>query len=154
MVKLYLEHLKLHFKKELEYKSSFILGLLGQIFIYFTYYFIIIALFQRFSNIKGFTMYEVLFCFSIINFGYSFNEIFFRGVDKFEDLIINGTLDRLLLRPNNVLFQVMCNQIDLQIRGHRRTFVILQKLRDQKYVWGKFLKRTSGVLYKYYLELR
>ena len=45
----------------------------------------------------------------------------------------------------------MSNQIDLQIR---RMFVILQKLREQKYVWRKFLKRTSGVLYIYYLELR
>ena len=58
-------------------------------------------------------MYEVLLCFSIINFGYSFNETFFRGVDTFEKLIINGTLDRLLLRPVNILFQVMCNEVDL-----------------------------------------
>ena len=57
-------------------------------------------------------MYEVLLCFSIINFGYSFNETFFRGVDTFEKLIINGTLDRLLLRPVNILFQVMYNEID------------------------------------------
>ena len=54
----------------------------------------------------------MLLCFSIINVGFSFNEIFFRGVDKFEKLIIDGSLDRLLLRPRNVLFQVMCNEMD------------------------------------------
>ena len=58
-------------------------------------------MFTRFDNIKGFTMYEVLLCFSIIQFGFAFNEVFARGVDKFDDLIIQGNFDRLLLRPKN-----------------------------------------------------
>lgn len=112
MVKLYFENFKLHLKTQLEYKASFIMSFIGQIFVYFTYYFIIIALFQRFNNIKGFNMYEVLLCFSIINFGYSFNETFFRGIDQFDHFVIEGTLDRLLLRPVNILFQVMCSLVD------------------------------------------
>ena len=104
--------MSLMLKKELEYKMSFILSFISQIGIFFSYYFMTIALFQKFDNIKGFNVYEVLLCFSIINFGFSFNEIFFRGVDKFEKLIIDGSLDRLLLRPRNVLFQVMCNEMD------------------------------------------
>lgn len=112
MVKLYIEYLKLELKKCLEYKVSFILEFISQFFIFFTYYFSTLALFSKFSNIKGFTLYEVLLCFSIINFGYSFNEIFFRGVDHFEDFIIDGSLDRLLLRPRNVLFQVMSSKMD------------------------------------------
>lgn len=107
-----MKHMSLMLKKELEYKISFILSFISQIGIFFSYYFMTIALFQKFNNIKGFNVYEVLLCFSIINFGFSFNEIFFRGVDKFEKLIIDGSLDRLLLRPRNVLFQVMCNEMD------------------------------------------
>ena len=112
MVKLYIENFKMQLKKELEYKSSFIMNLISQIFVYFTYYFIIIALFNKFNNINGFKLYEILLCFSIIQFGYSFNETFFRGIDRFEDLIINGTLDRLLLRPVNILYQVICEEIN------------------------------------------
>ena len=112
MVRLYINSIKLQLKKDLEYKASFIMSLITQIFIYFTYYFIILALFDKFSNIRGFTLNEVLLCFSIINFGYSFNEVFFRGLDKFEDLIINGTLDRLILRPCNILYQVLYQQIE------------------------------------------
>lgn len=107
-----MKHMLLMLKKELEYKMSFILSFISQIGIFFSYYFMTVALFQKFDNIKGFNVYEVLLCFSIINFGFSFNEIFFRGVDKFEKLIIDGSLDRLLLRPRNVLFQVMCNEMD------------------------------------------
>ena len=83
-----------------------------------------IALFQKFDNIKGFNVYEVLLCFSIINFGFSFNEIFFRGVDKFEKLIIDGSLDRLLLRPRNVLFQVMCNEMDFKVARILQSLIV------------------------------
>ena len=112
MVKLFIESIKLSIKSQLEYKTSFILNSVSQLFIFFTYYFMIIALFSKFSNIKGFTVYEVLLCFSIIQFGYSFNETFFRGIDKFEDLIIDGSLDRFLVRPRGILFQALCNKVD------------------------------------------
>jgi len=138
VVKLYIESLKQHFKKEIEYKASFILNFIGQIFVYFTYYFIIIALFEKFNNIKGFTLYEVLLCFSIINLGYSINETFFRGVDRFEDLIINGTLDRLLLRPQNILFQVMCQEMDLSkiSRILQSIFIMVLSLIKLKISWN------------------
>ena len=112
MVKLYFSHLKQNLKCQLEYKWSFIMSLISQIFVFFTYYFLIISLFTKFNNIKGFSLYEVLLCFSIINIGFSFNEIFFKGIDKFEDFIIDGSLDRLLLRPYGILFQVMCSKMD------------------------------------------
>ena len=94
---LYLQSLKMHFKSLLEYKSSFIIGFLSQFLVFFTYYFIIIALFDKFDNVKGFTLYEVLLTFAIIQFGYAFNEVFARGIDKFDRLIINGSFDLLLL---------------------------------------------------------
>ena len=123
MVKLYIESLLNNIKSELEYKSSFIMNSISQLFVFFTYYFIIIALFNKFDNIKGFSVYEVLLCFSIINFGFSFNETFFRGIDRFEDLIIDGSLDRFLLRPQNVLFQVLCTKTDAV-----KIFRVLQSL--------------------------
>ena len=86
---------------------------LSQFFIFFTYYFVIIALFDKFSNMRGFNVYEVLLCFSIVHFGYAFTETFFRGVDKFENLIIDGSLDRFLVRPRGILFQVLCSKISL-----------------------------------------
>ncbi len=111
-MKLYIDYLKLHFKSILEYKLSFILSLVSQIFVFFGYYFVIITLFNRFSDMKQFTLYEVLLTFSIIHFGFSMNETFARGVDQFDNLIINGDFDRVLLRPYSVLIQVIGYQID------------------------------------------
>ena len=112
MVKLYFESFKNNIKSQLEYKSSFIINSISQLFVFFTYYFVIIALFNKFDNIKGFSVYEVLLCFSIIHFGFAFNETFFRGIDKFEDLVIDGSLDRFLVRPQGILFQVLCTKVD------------------------------------------
>ena len=111
-MKIYFESLAMHLKAELEYRVNFILSFLSQILVFFTYYFIILALFTKFNNIKGFTLYEVLLCFSIIQFGYAFNEVFARGVDRFDDLIIRGDFDRLLLRPKNIILQVLCSNSD------------------------------------------
>ena len=113
MVKTYIESLKLNIKSKLEYKASFIINSISQFAVFFTYYFTVIALFTKFNNIRGFNIYEILVCFAIIHFGYAINETFFRGLDKFEDVIIYGKLDRFLVRPRNILFQVLCSETDL-----------------------------------------
>lgn len=110
---MYLESARMSIKSQLEYKWPFILASISQFFLIFCFYFMIIGLFNKFSNIKGFTLYEVLLTFSIIHIGFSFNETFFRGIDSFEDLIIDGSLDRFLVRPRGILFQTLCHKMDL-----------------------------------------
>ena len=105
-MKLYLEYLKMHFKSETQYKMSFVLSFLSQFIVMFSFYFTIICLFDKFSNVKGFTLYHVLLTYAIIQFGNSFCETFFRGIDQFDNLIIKGEFDRILLRPKNIILQV------------------------------------------------
>ncbi len=123
---IYFKSLKLHLKSLLEYKASFIISFLSQILVFFSYYFVIVSLFSKFSNVKGFTLYEVLLCFSIIQIGFAFNEIFSRGIDTFENLIINGNFDRILLRPKNILLQAMASDADY-VKASRliQAFIIL-----------------------------
>ena len=108
---LYFKYFKIHFKCDLQYKLSFIMSFISQFFVFFSYYFTIICLFDSFSDIKGFTLYEVLLTFGIIQFGFSFCETFFRGIDVFDDLIVAGSFDRLLLRPRSILLQVFCEKV-------------------------------------------
>ena len=112
-MRLYFKYFSIHFKSELQYKLSFILSFISNLLVFFGYYFSIICLFDKFSNIKGFTMYEVLLTFGIVQFGFTFCEMFFRGVDHFDDMMIRGDFDRLLLRPRGLLFQVFCDEISL-----------------------------------------
>ncbi|MBQ7030910.1 MAG: ABC-2 family transporter protein [Bacilli bacterium] len=108
---LYLKYFKIHLKSEMQYKMSFILSFVSQFFVFFGYYFTIICLFDKFSNLKGFSLYEVLLTFGIIQFGFAFCESFFRGIDQFDRLIVDGGFDRLLLRPQNILLQVFGQEI-------------------------------------------
>lgn len=110
---LYFKYFKIHIKSDLQYKMSFILTFISQFFVFFGYYFTILCLFDKFSNIKGFTLYEVLLTFGVIQFGFAFCETFFRGIDKFDDLIVQGSFDRLLLRPRSILLQVFCEKVQL-----------------------------------------
>ena len=144
MVKLYIESMKLKLKSQLEYRLSFILTFISQIGVFFTYYFMTVALFQRFDNIKGFTLYEVLLCFSIIHFGFAFNETFFRGVDKFDKFIIDGSLDRLLVRPRGVLYQVICSEMDfVKLARIIQSLIIAMFLSSIILFFGIFLLMAS-----------
>ena len=102
---IYFKSLKLHLKSLLEYKASFIISFLSQILVFFSYYFVIV---------------------SIIQIGFAFNEIFSRGIDTFENLIINGNFDRILLRPKNILLQAMASDADY-VKASRliQAFIIL-----------------------------
>lgn len=124
-MKSYLKYLGIHLKSSLEYKTSFILSIISQIIVFFSYYFSVIALFERFSNIKGYTLYEVLLTFAIIQIGFACIEIFARGLDRFDTLIVSGNFDRLLLRPQNLILQICCQQIAIEKLGRLIQAVII-----------------------------
>ena len=117
-MRLYFKYLKLHFKSAMQYKTSFLLSFISQAFAFLGFYITILCLFNKFPNVAGFNMYEVLLTFSIISFGSSFCEIFFRGIDQFDHLIEKGEFDRLLLKPKNILFQVIVEEADF-VRSSR-----------------------------------
>jgi len=110
---LYFKYFNVHLKRQMEYKASFIMSFISNIMIFFSYYFSILCLFDKFNNIKGFTVYEVLLTFGIAQFGFAFCEIFFRGLDQFDDLMVAGDFDKILLRPRGVLFQLLCEDTSL-----------------------------------------
>lgn len=111
-MKLYFKALSMHMMSELEYKSSFILSCISSTLSFFSYILVIVALFDRFSLIDSFNIYEVLICFAVIRFGFTFNELFARGMDKFDRLIIKGNFDSLLLRPKNIILQILITESD------------------------------------------
>ena len=112
-MRLYFKYFNIHMKSDLQYKASFTCSFISNFLVFFGYYFTIICLFDKFSNIGGFTLYEVLLAFGVMQFGFSFCEIFFRGVDHFDELICRGDFDRLLLRPVGIIHQILCEEIDL-----------------------------------------
>ena len=103
-MKLYMHYLSMLLKSQLQYKTSFFMTALGQFLVSFTTYLGMFFLFSRFHQIDGFTLPEVLICYSIILMAFSISECFARGFDAFPNLIRTGALDRILVRPRSVIF--------------------------------------------------
>ena len=104
---LMLSYMKMTLKSQLQYKTSFILVFISQFAALFIYYIFINALFDRFGSLQDFSRYEVLLAFATLSTGYALAEILMRGFDRFPRQIISGNFDRLLVRPRNLLLQIM-----------------------------------------------
>jgi len=69
-------------------------------------------MFVKFESVKNWGFYETALMFGIITFVYSFTECFARGFDEFPKLIKGGDLDRLMVRPVNIIYQVFGSKIE------------------------------------------
>lgn len=110
-MKLYFKYLSMHLKSILEYKKVFIISGISQIATSFLALIAIFFLFDKFGNIKGYSFKNVLICFSISYLGFSLAEAFFRAFDEFDKMIGNGEFDRILVRPRNLILQVLGTKI-------------------------------------------
>ncbi|MCL2840206.1 MAG: ABC-2 family transporter protein [Defluviitaleaceae bacterium] len=114
---LYIKYFSIHLKSQMQFKSSFFFTTLGQFLVAFVTLLSINFMFARFDSVGGFTHEEVLLCFAIIMSAFSISELIARGFDQFPNLIGNGGFDRALVRPRNVIFQVLASQMDFSRLG-------------------------------------
>lgn len=68
---------------------------------------VILFTFQKFSQINGWSLEELLFLFSFIFVSYGILILLFTGLRDFDYLVRSGEFDRFLLRPRGILFQVI-----------------------------------------------
>ena len=116
-MKLYLRYFAIHFKSQMQYKTSFFLTLLGQFLTAFSTFLGIWVMFTRFNTVDGYSYAEVCLCYAVVLMAFSLAETFFRGFDTFPRMIGNGEFDRILVRPRNPVFQVLAAKIDFSRLG-------------------------------------
>ncbi len=116
-MKLYAKYVSMHLKSQMQYKTSFFLTITGQFLVSFTVLSGLYFMMNRFSRIDGFTLQQVLLCFSIVLMAFSLAECFARGFDLFPQMIQNGDLDRVLVRPRSVVFQVLAGKMEFSRLG-------------------------------------
>lgn len=109
---LYKRYLSMLLKSQLQYKASFVMTTIGQFLVSFTTFLSMYFMFSRFHQVDGYSFSEVLLCFSVVLMAFSFTECFARGFDVFPRLIRTGELDRILVRPRGVVFQVLTSTME------------------------------------------
>lgn len=124
-MKTYWHYFTIHLKSCLEYRTSFLLTLIGQFLVSFSVFLGIYFMFQRFSSVKGFTYSDCLLCYAIILMGFTIAECFFRGFDMFHQIIGNGEFDRILVRPRSLITQVLWSKIEFTRFGRFLQAVVM-----------------------------
>lgn len=114
---LYMNYFLTHLKSQMQYKTSFFLTTLGQFITSFSAFLGTYFLMRRFRSADGFTMEEVMISFAVVLMAFSVAECFFRGFDRFSEMLANGEFDRILIRPRSVILQVLGAKIEFSRIG-------------------------------------
>ncbi len=112
-VKLYKHYISMNVRSAIQYKTSFWLMVVGQFLVSFNVFLGIFFMFQRFSNVKGFTYSEVVLCYGIVLMQFSLAEMYARGFDTFSGMVRSGSFDRVLVRPRSEVLQVLGSKFEL-----------------------------------------
>ena len=123
--KLYLHYVSINVRCMMEYKTSFLLTAIGQFLVSFNVFLGIFFMFQRFSTVEGFTYSEVLLCFSIILLEFALAEMVARGFDTFSGMVRSGDFDRILVRPQSEIVQVLGSRFELTRIGRMIQAVVM-----------------------------
>ncbi|WP_041138301.1 ABC transporter permease [Beduini massiliensis] len=116
-MKLYLKYFQIHLHSQMQYKVSFFLTVIGQFILSFSAFLEIYFMMTRFHTVNDFPFEEVLLCFAIVMLAFALAECFVRGFDGFSSILGNGQFDRILVRPRNIIFQVLATKIELSRIG-------------------------------------
>lgn len=116
-MKLYRSFLKTHLKAQLQDRASFVLVLLGNALITLTGFVLVFVVMRQDIKVLGFSRDEVLLCGSITTLSFALAEMLARGFDNFPLLLANGQFDRIALRPQNEVFQILTATIDFTRLG-------------------------------------
>ena len=106
-IKLYCRYISINLRSMMQYKTSFFLSMTGQFLVSFNVFLGIFFMFQRFSQVEDFTYRQVLLCYSLVLMEFSLAEMFARGFDAFSGMVRRGEFDRILVRPQGEILQVL-----------------------------------------------
>ena len=124
-LRLYSRYVSIIVRSAMQYKSSFIMFVIGQILVSFNVFLGVYFMFQRFHTVKGFTFQEVVLCFSIVLLEFSLAEMYARGFDSFPTMVRKGDFDRILLRPRGAVLQVLGSKFELTRIGRMLQSVVM-----------------------------
>lgn len=116
-LKRYFKFLSTHIASQLQYRASFIMSVLARMFLVGTQFLSAYFLILKFRENSIFTLTEIIICFVTVTLGLHLSELFFRGFDTFSMIVSSGLYDRILLRPQSEITQIIDFKIDLSRIG-------------------------------------
>ena len=116
---IYRRLISIRIRAQLQYRGSFLLGLVATAIGSAAGFGTLALVLQRFDTIAGWTLGEVAFLYGTVEVAFGLTEILFGGFDPdvFGPMVQRGSFDQLLLRPVNITFQVLGSDFVLRRLG-------------------------------------
>lgn len=96
---------------KIQYRGDFIGGLAGIVVLNAANLLVITMLVYRFHTLKGWTVWQLVFLYSLWVLCHSFYSVFFLNVSDLENQLVNGVFDQYLLRPVSPLLQFLGGEV-------------------------------------------
>lgn len=112
-IRLYFRYVGISLRSQMQYRASFVMLSLGHLVATGTEFLGVWALLDRFGNVRGWRLPEVMLFYGMINVSFALSEGIARGFDTFGDMVKSGDFDRLLVRPRSTALQVAGRELQL-----------------------------------------
>ena len=109
---LYNKYVKMHMRSAMQYRTNMFMLSFSSCLISVGELLAIFVMFKTFKTVGNWGFYETALMFGLVTFVYSVTECFARGFDEFANLIKHGDMDRLMVRPVNLVYQIFGSKIE------------------------------------------
>jgi len=116
-LRLYGRYASASVRGQLQYRASVAMQTLGMFLITAIEFLGMWALFDRFGQIRGWTLPEVALFYGMVSVAWSISDALGRGFETFGAIIKAGDFDRLLLRPRSTVLQLLGHELTLRRIG-------------------------------------
>ena len=104
---LYPKLIAIAIRARLQYRSDFLVGMVGVFVLTGVNIALIGILLSRFTSLGGWTFWEIVLLYGMWLICHCLNSMFFFHISSLEDAIVQGTLDQYLIRPVSPLLQFL-----------------------------------------------
>ena len=109
--KLYLAYVGMFLKSQMEYKTSFFMGIFANVYCYFITFITFWILINKFTTIGGWNFSEISILYGLNLLTYAISGmLFWYSIYFLEQLVTTGQLDRMLVRPVGIIPQLVCQR--------------------------------------------
>ena len=118
-LRLYLRLIGVQVRSQLQYRVAFVLDSLATGLSVLIGFISLALIFDRFQAVGGWSLAEVAFLYGMVEISFGFMDMLFSGFDPdtFGVMVHRGTFDQLLLRPVNIVLQVLGSQFIVRRLG-------------------------------------
>lgn len=116
-LRLYARYAGISIRSQLQYRASVVMQSIGLFLVTGVEFLGVWVLFDRFGQVRGWTLPEIALFYGTISIAWSLCDAFGRGFEVLAPLIKEGDFDRLLLRPRAVALQVLGQELTVRRAG-------------------------------------